>query len=180
MEDYRLTAVYKKEDAIISLYEDDDHDFIYISDSRDRTWVKIPEWDYDIDEYDFMYLEDGYDIFYFGQIIIARLADSGHITLDLPVAAAERHYDFHAGRQLIFKFFRDAVLKYLIQFFMLYIYDHICKHTVTFPLLILPEPLRSARARPSDTSHLLSPDSPHGLFRRERSRRPAVRALWHI
>ena len=64
MEDYRLTAVYKKEDAIISLYEDDDHDFIYISDSRDGTWMKVPEWDYDIDEYDFMYLEDGYDIFY--------------------------------------------------------------------------------------------------------------------
>ncbi|WP_270470132.1 hypothetical protein [Catenibacterium mitsuokai] len=64
MEDYRLTAVYKKEEAIISLYEDDDHDFIYISDSRDKTWVKVPEWDYDIDEYDFMYLEDGYDIFY--------------------------------------------------------------------------------------------------------------------
>ena len=52
MEDYRLTAVYKKEEAIISLYEDDDHDFIYISDSRDKTWVKVPEWDYDIDEYD--------------------------------------------------------------------------------------------------------------------------------
>ncbi|MDU4736301.1 MAG: hypothetical protein E6X95_19145, partial [Thomasclavelia ramosa] len=64
MEDYRLTAVYKKEDVIISFYEDDDHDFIYISDSRDRTWLKVPEWDYDIDEYDFMYLEDGYDIFY--------------------------------------------------------------------------------------------------------------------
>ena len=64
MEDYRLTVVYKKGDAIISLYEDDDHDFIYISDSRDKTWMKVPEWDYDIDEYDFMYLEDGYDIFY--------------------------------------------------------------------------------------------------------------------
>ena len=57
MENFRLTAVYKKEDTIISLYEDDDHDFIYISDSRDKTWVKVPE-------YDFMYLEDGYDIFY--------------------------------------------------------------------------------------------------------------------
>lgn len=52
MEDYRLTVVYKKGDAIISLYEDDDHDFIYISDSRDKIWMKVPEWDYDIDEYD--------------------------------------------------------------------------------------------------------------------------------
>ena len=32
MENYRLTAVYKKENTIISLYEDDEHDFIYILD----------------------------------------------------------------------------------------------------------------------------------------------------
>ena len=40
--------------------------------------------------------------------------------------------------QLVFQSFRYSVLKDLIQFFMLYIYNNICKHNL-ISLLILPE-----------------------------------------
>ena len=59
-------------------------------------------------------------------------------TFDLPVSFSKRDNYFHPRMQLVFQSFRYSVLKDLIQFFMLYIYNNICKHNL-ISLLILPE-----------------------------------------
>lgn len=64
MEEYKVMAVYQKGNDWLILYEDDNYDFVYIYDSRDKTWSRVPVWDYDLDEYDFVYLEEDYDIGY--------------------------------------------------------------------------------------------------------------------
>ena len=97
---------------------------------------------------------DFQDLLHFREVIITRLRKPGHISFDPPVAPAEGHDHFHPRLQLIHHTLRHAVLKDLIQFFMLYVYDHIRKHSVFILLSVPPGPPRSVPAHPWDTSRL--------------------------
>ncbi len=48
---------------MLSFYEDNEnHDYLYIYDSKDNAYLKVPEWDYSFDDYELDYLEQGYNI----------------------------------------------------------------------------------------------------------------------
>lgn len=60
-----LTAIFAKKDSMLSFYEDNEnHDYLYIYDSKDDAYLKVPEWDYSFDDYELDYLEQGYNIVY--------------------------------------------------------------------------------------------------------------------
>ncbi len=60
-----LTAIFLKKDSMLSFYEDNEnHDYLCIYDSKNGTYLKVPEWDYSFDDYELDYLEQGYNIFY--------------------------------------------------------------------------------------------------------------------
>ena len=71
------------------------------------------------------------DLLHLREIIVTGLCKPGHISFDLPVASAERYQHFHPRLQLILHALRNAVLKDLIQFFMLYVYDNIRKQSLS-------------------------------------------------
>ena len=50
---------------MLSFYEDNEnHDYLYIYDTKDDSYLKVPEWDYSFDDYELDYLEQGYNIVY--------------------------------------------------------------------------------------------------------------------
>lgn len=60
-----LTVIFVKKDSMLSFYEDNEnHDYLYIYDTKDDSYLQVPEWDYSFDDYKLNYLEEGYQILY--------------------------------------------------------------------------------------------------------------------
>lgn len=74
-------------------------------------------------------------LLHFGKIISAGTADAGHISFSLPGAFPKRNQDLHSRLQFTLQTFRNPILKNLIQFFILYIYNCIRKHIFTILLI---------------------------------------------
>ena len=50
---------------MLSFYEDNEnHDYLYIYDSKDDAYLKVPDCDYSFDDFELDYLEQGYNIVY--------------------------------------------------------------------------------------------------------------------
>ena len=89
-----------------------------------------------------------HNVLHLREIIVTGLRKPDHISFDLPAASSERHQHFHPRFQFICHALRNAVLKDLIQFFMLYVYDNVRKHSI-FILLSAPQgPPRSGHVHP--------------------------------